>query len=133
MEKSKSNAVLFKIFSKILYNFKSYFSFTVTTKYWLYSLCCTIHPLGYLIPSSLYLLLPHPYITPPCLPLVTTSLFSTSVSLLLFLFTSLLYFLDSPYKYHTVFVFLCHLSMIISRPIHVATNGIISFLFMAEE
>ena len=47
---------------------------------------------------------------PPFLsPLVTTSLSSTSVSLfLLYLYSHLLCFLDSTYKwYHTVFVFLC--------------------------
>ena len=44
-------------------------------------------------------------------------------------------FLDSTYKqYHMIFDFLCltSLSMTISRSIHVAANGIISFFFMAE-
>ena len=41
--------------------------------------------------------------------------------------------LDSMYKWnHTVFVFVPSLSMIISSSIHAATNGIISFFFMAE-
>ena len=46
---------------------------------------------------------------PPSLsPLVTASLFSVSVSLFLFSFTHLFYFLDSTCKWeHTVFVFLC--------------------------
>ena len=66
--------------------FKGYFLFTVITKYWFYSPCCTIHPWAYLTPNSLCLPLSHPSIAPPpsLSPLVTTSLFSVSVSLLLF-------------------------------------------------
>ena len=46
-------------------------------------------------------------------------------------------FLDSSYKlYHMIFVFLCliyFLSTIISRSIHVVSNGIISFFSKAEQ
>ena len=72
----------------------------------------------------------------PAYPLVTVKLFSMSVSLFLFHKQVYLYhFLESTYKwYHMVFVFLCltSLSVIISMSIHVATNGIIYFFFMAE-
>ena len=94
----------------------------------------------YFIHSSLYLLIPCHYLaSPPSLsPLVTTSLFSISVSLFLFsVYICLYYFLDSTYKwYYTVFVFLSDFisqSIIFSRLIHVAANGRISFFFMAEE
>ena len=50
---------------------------------------------AYFIPNSLYLLIPYSYLALLPLPL-PTSLFSVSVSLLLFvLFTSLLYVLDA--------------------------------------
>ena len=44
------------------------------------------------------------------------------------------FLLDSTYKSYMIFVFvwLTSLSMIISRSIHVAENGIISYFFMAE-
>ena len=51
-----------------LYSFKGYFPFTVITKYWLYSLCCIIHPWAYLTPNSLYLPLPNPHGAPFPLP-----------------------------------------------------------------
>ena len=38
------------IFFNFLHNFKGYFPFTVITKYWLYSLCCTIHSWASVIP-----------------------------------------------------------------------------------
>ena len=47
--------------------FKGYIPFTVITKYWLYSPCCTIHPRAYLIPNSLYLPLLHSCVAPPLL------------------------------------------------------------------
>ena len=74
---------------------------------------------------------------PPSLsPLVTTSFFSLSVSLLLSVtFTSWLYFWNFKCKwYHTVFVFHCltSLSIMPSKSIHFAANGKISFFFMAK-
>lgn len=42
------------------YNFKGYFPFTVIIKYWLHSLCCTLHSWAYLISSSLDFSLPTP-------------------------------------------------------------------------
>ena len=81
--------------------FKGYFPFTVIIKYWQYSTCCIIHSWDYLTPNSLYS-------TPYCPSPLVTSLFLRSVSQLLFfvIFTTLLYCLDSTYKwYHTVFVF----------------------------
>ena len=56
--------------------FKGYFLFTVITKYWLHSPCCTIHLWAYLTSNTLYLPLPP--------TVLTTSLFFISVSLLLF-------------------------------------------------
>ena len=78
----------------------------------------------------------HPYPPLNLSPLVTISLFSNSVSLFLFCnkFICIL-FLDSMYKrYHMMFLFHCltSLSMIISKSIHVAANGLASFFFMAE-
>ena len=79
--------------------------------------------------------------TPPFLycpstpPLVITSVFSISVSMLFFLviFISLLYFLYSSYKwYHTVFVWLISLNIMPSKSIHVAANGKISFLWLSS-
>ena len=73
---------------KFCIQFKDYFPFTVITEYWLYSPCCTIHPCSVSYtqivstshsPTSI---LPLPFHHPP--PLVTSSVFSTSVSLLLF-------------------------------------------------
>ena len=69
---------------QFLYNFKSYFSFTVTSKFWIYSPCCPIYPWTYVIPSGLYPPLSHPYSIPATLCLVSTGLFSIFVSLLLF-------------------------------------------------
>ena len=58
-------------------------TFTVVTKYWLYSSCYTIYSWAHLTPNSFYLPLPHFYIVPPP-PLIPTSLFSASVNLLIF-------------------------------------------------
>ena len=74
-------------------NFKGYFPFTVTIKYWLHSPCCAKHPRAYPTARGLYLpplsfALPHPHTH----KLVTTSLISASVSLLLFCYSHL-YFL----------------------------------------
>ena len=44
----------------------------------------------------------------------------------------LYYFLDSVYKWYSICVSLTSLSMIFSRSIYIATNGNISFFFMAE-
>ena len=62
--------ILFKKLKKC--NFKGYFPFTVVTKYWPYSLCCTIHPWAYCTPNNLYLPLLHPHLAHP--PLVTISM-----------------------------------------------------------
>ena len=41
-------------------------TFKAFIKYWLYSLCCTLPPVSYLfIHSSLYLLIPYPYLVSP--------------------------------------------------------------------
>ena len=58
--------------------------------------------------------------------LATTSLFSLSVSLFLFhRYVHLCHILDSTFKYFSFWI--PSLSMIISRSIHIAANGIISF------
>ena len=44
---------------------KGYFLFAVTTKLWLYSLCCTIHSWTYVTPNSLYLPFPYPILPFP--------------------------------------------------------------------
>ena len=96
---------------------------------------CILEPISHpIVYTSLSLILPFPSF--PSL-LVITSLFSISVSLFFFfvIFTNLLCFLDSTYKwYHTVFVlfWLISLSIICSKSIHVAANGKSSFFFMAE-
>ena len=69
----------------------------------------------------------------PLSPLVTRSLHLVSVSL--FMYIHLFYFLDSTYKwYYIVFVFLwlILLSIIFYRSIDIDANGSISFSFMAE-
>ena len=87
---------------------------------------CTKHN----TPQSLSPSLPHPS------PLVTTSSFLESLSLLLFCsfsFASLLYSTNE--GNHLTLVFLCwliSLSIIFSSSIHVAANGRISFFLMAE-
>ena len=60
--------------------FKGYFPFTVITKYWLYSPCCTMHPWAYLTPNSLYLSLP-PHIALPHQLSIFFSASSTCLSL----------------------------------------------------
>ena len=98
------------IYLKFFFNFIQFLKVAfnlVITKYWLYFPCCTvILSWAYLKPNSLYLPLPDLCIYPSRLSLlVTTSLFSISVSLLLVIFTSLLYVSDYTYKwYHTVFL-----------------------------
>ena len=96
----------FKFHFKNFYTiFKGYSPFIVITKYWLCSPCCTTHPWAYLTLSSLYLPLPYPYI-PPTPQALVCSLYLW-VCFFFVIFISLLYFLDSTYKwYHTVFVFL---------------------------
>ena len=93
----------------LLYNFKGYFPFTVITKYWLFSPCCTIHPLAYLTPSSLCLPLPNPWVAPPLIPTGNhyfVLYICESASFLLYSLVCCI-FLDSTYKwYHMVFVFL---------------------------
>ena len=103
--------------------FKHYFQFTVITKYWLYSLCCTMHPWTYLTPKRLYL--PPLHCPSPLSSLVTINLFSVSVRLFPFffiiIFTSLLHFLDLTYKwYYAVFVsfWLISLSIMPLMPYH---------------
>ena len=72
------------------------------------SLSFTLYPIG------LYHLLAHLIrpLAPSLSPLVPTSLFSVSVSLLLFItLTGLFYFLDSTYKRYTTFVFVWLISL----------------------
>ena len=75
---------LVKIFKKWKKVLKVSFPLTVITEYWLCAPCCTLHPWAYLTAVGFCLLCPHPYVAllPP--PMVTTSLFSFSVSLLLY-------------------------------------------------
>ena len=61
---------------------KGYTPFIVITKYWLYSMYCTLaFNLSYT--KSLYVPLPHPYVSSP--PLLTTSLFSVYLWVCFFL------------------------------------------------
>jgi len=54
-----------KMVSLIFYKkFKGYFQFIIIIKYWLHSLCCTIHPWAYLTLKSFCLPLPLPYTVP---------------------------------------------------------------------
>ena len=101
------------------------------------SLCYTVSPCCLLILYIVVYINPKLLIYPSLLsPLVTISLFSMSV---FFCFVNTLiwsfYFSDSTYKrYHMIFVFvwLTSLSMLISRSIHIAANGIISFFLTAN-
>ena len=58
---SSSSSFFFFFFLK----FKACCPFTVITKYWLYSSCCTTHWWAYITASSLYLPLPTPIRSPP--------------------------------------------------------------------
>ena len=71
---------------------------------------------------------------PPLPPLVTVSLFSTSVTLFLFCKFICTTFLDSTYKrYHGFVSDLTFLSMRISRSVPVTANGVISlFLWLSN-
>ena len=89
-----------------------------------------IHP----VYNSLHLLTANSQSFPPSLPspLAITSLFSMSVSLFLFHREAHLYYiLDSTYRWYICYLsfsfWLTSFSMIISRSISVAANGIISF------
>ena len=75
---------------------QEYWSGRVVVKYWLYSLCCTVHPCSLF---TLYIVVCASYSFSPTLPLptslsqlVTTSLISVSVSLFLFFLYSFICF-----------------------------------------
>ena len=105
--------------------------------YAVYSQCSVV--LIYCIHSSLYLLIPSPYLAPsPSLsPLVTTSLSSISVNLFLFCIYIRFIFQIPPIsdiiRYLSFSFWLISLSMILSRSIHVAVNDIIPFFFFRSE
>ena len=82
---SNMNFFFFK-FLNFVHNFKGYFSFTVIMKYCLYSLCCIIHPWQMLHPLVCISHSPIPKLPLPLSPLVTTSLFSISVSQAIWIF-----------------------------------------------
>ena len=69
--------------------FKGYFPFTLVTKYWLCSLCCTIHPRVDLTASSFCLPFPHPYMASPYFQTGNHWFVPVSLGLLLFLLYSL--------------------------------------------
>lgn len=110
-------------------------AFKVIIKYWLYSLCCTLHPVSNLFTHFIfYLLIPYPYFaTPPHFsPLLIISLFSIFVNLFLCCISRLLYFLDSTYMWrNTVFVFvwLTSLTIMSYRSLNVVAKGKLSFFF----
>ena len=89
-----------------------------------YSYVCMLKPSSLFLPSNLS-------------TLVTLRLFSKPVSLFLFCykFICIIFFRlhIQLISYGILFVWFTSLSMIISKYIHVAANGIISFLFMAEQ
>ena len=105
--------------------FKSYFPFTVITKYWLYSVCYTIHPWASLHPILCTSHRPPPLFCPSSSPhwqALVWSVYLWGCFFFLIIFTHLLYFLDSTYKrYHTVFVFswLISLGIMPSTSIHI--------------
>ena len=81
---------------------KGYTLFIVIIKYWLYSLCYTIYPVAYFVPYSLCLLLLYPFFAPRLFSLPRGNHWFVFYIVL----TSLLWFLDSIYKwYHVVFDF----------------------------
>ena len=92
----------------------------------------------YFIPSSLYLLIPYPYLAPsPTALSFLVSLFSISVSMFLLCFMhSFFFFLEIPYirdiiQYLSFSVWFISLSIISSRFTYIAENGRISFFVMA--
>ena len=98
-------------------------------------LCSKIYPncVSILYISSLYLLIPYPYLAPLSLfPRVTTSLFSVSISVLLCTFILFSRFHTQAISYNICLSLTYFTNIIFSRYNHTAANGRISFLFMAE-
>ena len=93
----------------------------------------------YFIPSSLYLLIPYPYLVPSPAALsllVSTSLFSVSVSMFLLCYMHS-FFLEISHvsdiiQYLSFSIWFIPLSIISSRSIFIAENGRISFFVMGE-
>ena len=96
--------------------------------YWLYSLCCTLHPLTYFITGSLYILISFTYFTHPPVPISSATtvyslylwlrvyLFSVSMTFSFYVF-SFAFFLDSQVIWYLSFsVWHISLSIMLSSP-----------------
>ena len=110
----------FQLYNIVIQYFVGYTSFKVFVKYWLYSLCCTIHPysllsylLLYYIYGSLYLLIPYSYLAPTFFPLPTGNhqfalYICESVSVLYYSFLCFIFQIpravDFKMAYHTKFL-----------------------------
>ena len=147
---SLCNLLTFLTFYEVFLVFTNSFFFLISFLFFIQFLKFTLHlqllqNIGYiprvvqyilvacLMPNSLYLPIPHPYIAPPPThwqPLVCS--LHLRDCFFIVIFTSLLYFLDSTYEwYHTLFVFLW--LTLPSKSIHIAANGKIrSFLWLSN-
>ena len=94
--------------------------------YWLYSLCCNLHPCDYFVTTNLYFLIPLPFTpSPPIHPPLRQPSVCSLYLWVSFYFICLYYSLDYTYEWNrmvSVFLWLISLSIIPSRSIHAVTN-----------
>ena len=115
-----------------IYSFSYYFPLWFIIGYWieftvLYSRTLLfVHP----VCNNLYLLIPKPQDFPPASPTLGNH---TSVpSVCFYRFICVIFLIPHIIKYLSFFLWLTLLSMIISRSIHVAANGMYHFLWLSN-
>ena len=112
-----------------LYIIKVYTLVTVITKYWLYSLCCTIHPSAYLTSNNLYLPHSHPHNAPPPPTGSHKTVLYIYETISLLYFAGLFFWIIHIYDiyYLSFSVWLISVSIMSSKSIYVTANGKIVF------
>ena len=126
--------ILFHMYSRVIQLFIFWlFSVTVyrkiyTSLSYIVNPCCLSSPCMIVVPVNLILLAYHASLS--LFPLITLSLFSVWVILFLYIVLLVSFRL---YIYKLCYKFcLTSLSIIFSRSVHIAANGSISFILMAE-